>query len=209
MSEKNSVVISPIANSFNKKCPICLEKDNPECPMFALSCFHKIHLKCCDKLNSLDCPLCRAVVTNWPEDIQSNILSNIKKLEEENVQEEHENLVREYTDFVSMISNLSLRPTIQAEAILAMDYLRDSNIPQRYIPNNIEITINSGNPLPESGILFNILVMCVLNRIQQDVDLEDDFSEDENLLTSDEENPFLSENENLEEANRKIRVRRI
>ena len=66
--------------AVGNSCPICLEKDNT---MFVLSCSHHIHLECSEGLTSPKCPLCRAFVTNWPEELKEKIEKNqeMRKME--------------------------------------------------------------------------------------------------------------------------------
>lgn len=185
-------IIIPLL-SFNEKCPICLEKDGD---FFTLGCMHKIHLECCEYLNSLDCPLCRRCMQDLPECLREKITENAKKEEENRIQEEREELSRTYLHTHQSI--LVFRPTPQMEAISALDYLRENGIPMFYLPSIIEITFFGNNPLPPPGAIFQTIIGMVLDKIEKDC------TDDEGEESSDDD-CFFEE----DDVERKVRIRKI
>lgn len=192
---------------FNKKCPICLEKGGD---MFGLECLHRLHLECCKNLSSLECPLCRKIINNFPSWLNELIEKNISKNKEESDRNEFS---RTYSNFIYELSNLLIHPTPQMEVIMAVDYLRENDIPLRYIPEVVSITFFKDQPSFEVGFIFCRIVDSILEEILKDIDSveEDDLLDlsREGVLEDHPENPFLEEDNILETINRKIRVRKI
>ena len=59
---------------FNDECPICLSND--EVFHVMKPCKHQIHLDCANGLLSLNCPICRSEVKNFPSDIRQKFNEN-------------------------------------------------------------------------------------------------------------------------------------
>jgi hypothetical protein len=198
--------------TFNKKCPICLEKNGD---LFVLSCLHKIHLDCCRNLVSLKCPLCQENVKNYPENIEAEINNNSKKYKQECEEEDREQLIRSYADAYSQISNERITP--QMEIAAAVEYLRDHDIPMRFIPEKIEVTFYSNQPLPPRGMLFRTIIDTVLGYVIEKSNFEDLNSEhpssegcsDEGCSEFLEGNIFEEEDSVLESRGLNIRIRKI
>ena len=72
---------------YNRECPICAVEDDD---MFIASCNHRIHLSCSDHLKSLNCPICRKEIANFPKYVNEKIKENEKNykatIEEEDFQ---------------------------------------------------------------------------------------------------------------------------
>ena len=79
-------------------CPICMTEENKD-NLYKTSCSHYIHLDCAKQLTSLDCPICRKIVTNYPNDIVKSIEENDKLYKSELEQEDYANVV--YQEFNS------------------------------------------------------------------------------------------------------------
>lgn len=186
-------IIIPLL-AFNEKCPICLEKDGS---FFSLGCLHKIHLECCENLESLDCPLCRRRMEELPECLRERILENAKKEEENRLSEERAEIVRTYLN--AHQDMLASRPTPQMEAIGALDFLRENGIPFFFLPSIIQITLSRNAPLPPSGVIFHTILKMILEYIERECD-EGDSEEIE-----EDEECFFEE----EEIDRSIRIRRM
>ena len=67
------LVPEKVWKEFNDECPICLSDDGIFYPM---SCKHKIHLGCAKGMYSLNCPICRSQVENFPYYIYKKIKEN-------------------------------------------------------------------------------------------------------------------------------------
>lgn len=186
--------------NLNKKCPICLEKTGE---MFSLDCFHKVHLDCCLNLISFECPLCRKKINNFPDVVKEAIDKNIIKYKDQVEKEERDTILREINEnYSSVVSNLPHLPTPQLEIISALTYLIDNGIPLRYIPEVVSVTFYTGQPRPQLGFFFGVIIDLITKKINDD--LEGDYDEDD-----DDEDPFLEENITLENTMRNVRVRTL
>jgi len=94
---------------FNDKCPICLE--NKKRSFIVLQCNHKIHKKCCKRLISFECPLCRTISTTYPKSIKNKIQKNISKNKEQRQLEEE----RESEELASQIMLINIPETVVEE----------------------------------------------------------------------------------------------
>jgi len=93
-------------NVFNVDCPVCLSSDEE---MFITSCSHKIHLDCAKQLNTLECPICRKIITNYPEEISISIEENRIKYQSDVEQNDFANLMlEEMTNFIYELPNIIL-----------------------------------------------------------------------------------------------------
>lgn len=67
-------------NDTNALCPICLESDKV---LHKLNCGHYIHITCCEGMYKLECPMCRAEITNISDECKNKILKNIENDKDE------------------------------------------------------------------------------------------------------------------------------
>lgn len=200
--------------TFNKKCPICLEKNGE---LFDLSCLHKIHLGCCRSLVNLKCPLCQEIVKNYPENIKNEIENNQQKYKQECEEEDRAQLIRTYAESYSQLSNERITP--QMEIVAAVEYLRDHDIPMRFIPEKIEITFYQNQPFPPRGVLFRVIIDTVLGYVIEEYSKEDfhDLTvetsssslNETSSFENEESSPFENEDLILENRGLNIRIRRI
>lgn len=195
--------------TFNKECPICLEsedrKENGN--MLILSCLHRIHSKCSEGLTNLKCPLCQQMVINWPPKIQTKIIKNGKRVKKEVEDEEREVLIQEQQRQQEYINRLRLyiNPPPKVEIIAALEYLRDQEIPERYIPRNITIARQRNRNNMQPGVLFMTIVSQVLNKINEEIpDINENLT---NSDDSDNEDPFEFENDQLSIQNPNLNVK--
>lgn len=177
--------------SYNKKCPICLEKCGE---FFFLPCNHKLHLECCIKLTSLDCPLCRTIMSNLPDDLKTIIEDNIQKYKDETNEMERVELSNRYINAIRGF--LTFQPTPQMEAIAALDYLRENGIPLQFLPPIIEITLFNNYMI---GTFFNCIINMVISMINETISDNESDDEDEDYVWEEDE----------DEIERVIRVRKI
>jgi hypothetical protein len=179
---------------YNESCPVCLTSDDP---LHITSCLHRIHLECCKGLNTLQCPLCQQIVTNYPlyieKQIKANELQFQKKLDDED-RLEAERIERE------SVTIPKIAP--YHEVAMAIGFLINHDIPIRYIPTDIHINIYKKQPLLE-GTLYNILINYTLGKILNDIDQVLDIKEDI------EDDPFIDENEILSNVSRIFDIKEI
>jgi hypothetical protein len=70
---------------LNDTCPICLDPIKPDRHTQVLECRHLIHTNCCDGLEKLECPMCRAPMKRLPKDLADKIRANGRTYAEERV----------------------------------------------------------------------------------------------------------------------------
>lgn len=145
-------------------CPICLEKE-PE--LFKLSCNHYVHLECLRLCFKLECPLCRAVPTNLPTDVSSQINENNLKYKKEMEEEERQNIIE------NLMTQNEIFITPQQEAFLAISYLRaifiENRLPMYFIPTECIIDYYDMNFDTPIGYFFNYIVSEVMFRLNDDI----------------------------------------
>ena len=165
--------------SKNQNCPICLEDNNTT--SFLLSCFHSAHITCIEKMNSLECALCRRPMYNLPKKIRDSILKNQKDYKEEQVRQEHNELLR------------AMNAQQELEVRGALNFLMNS-LPSRYVPELVELERDEDSPCPPSGIMFSLIIEGALTRALED--MTESYGEgyenifDEEIDSEDEDNPF-------------------
>lgn len=86
-------------------CPICLEDFSNNA--FVLNCSHLIHLNCCYGLISLECPICRSDITNFPRDLENQILQNGENHRQTEMEEETQRLRQEFLNPYSLILEIT------------------------------------------------------------------------------------------------------
>jgi len=197
---------------FNEECPVCLSNIGE---MHLMSCMHRIHLDCASRLISLECPLCRSGVNNFPESIREKIITEKQKYQNELEEEDRRNLETREREIREIIGENSLyvSPPVQIEAVSAMQFLRNQGIPLSYLPTNIQISLPGDSPRPPPGTLFYAILGHVMEKIDQDLrsgeifgtPLSEPYEPEDD--SSDEENPFEWENENLSILSRSVQVR--
>jgi len=137
-------------------CPICLEQSSD---MFVLTCKHRVHLECCEGLNSHNCPICRSKIENFPQEVIQKINSNIEKYLREKEEDALEAAIELFERDITSIDSTN-------EAILfAIACLLSLGIPQELIPPaDIEIDqITMFTP----SMIFYIIVSETIIRVQE------------------------------------------
>lgn len=184
-STTTNKIATHIDFSFNEDCPICLEGSTSH-PLYITSCQHKIHLECAKGMNSDLCPICRKVITNYPEDIGNIILKNKEKNKVQTEEEERERIIQSEDISIAYRNFVIMRATQRIEVMCALTFLREHHIPIRYIPKEISIKIDRYCTLPE-GFLFETILNRIIDRIIQDSYIDDD---NDSYIDDDDENPF-------------------
>lgn len=187
--------------SFNTTCPICLDDTGS---MIILSCLHRFHEKCCENLTDLNCQLCQQHVINYPPNLKKLIEKNSAARASELVEEDRQNLLQQQETLFSRMA-IYMQPPPNIEIMSALQYLRERGVPLKYIPQNVRISVQRGQPRILPGVLFTAIVGQVMERVQKDLgngELYDD-SEDEDVEY--EEDPFSQENDELEILERSVR----
>lgn len=221
-------------SSINDICPICQEDDKSlrpgstteeghEVKWYPLSCTHRIHVHCLKGMHEtrdaklkrfiLQCPICRGNVINLPDNIRLIIEENTKRVEAENVEEEHREIMEMIHNGTAAAAD---RPPPQMELIMAMRYIYELGVPPHLIPGSITLEIDPESPLPYLGYIFQNAVAHILEHIQNtyicqccgaEVEEIDDFDDgslelddpsiDPEEEIEDEDNPFALEGEDL------------
>jgi len=156
------------------ECAVCLLEIDPK-DQLLLQCNHIFHLECIKPLVKAECPLCRANLTDLPNDIKEQIESNRRK----NLVETEEANRQELID--SIFGNAGIPTTSpQLEVIMAFQYLNDLGIPSSELPGSTTIDLDPDSPLPATGEIFTHTVRQVLDSIQTRVDdVSDSIAADE------------------------------
>lgn len=183
---------------YINKCPVCLEDEGD---MLRLSCSHYIHDECSMGLTSSTCPICRGLVDNWPDEILTQIIINEDERRQELLDEEHDVLVEENGEVANFLNEM-LHPPPQLEIISAIRFLTGTGIPYRYIPQQVNVTIDQGQPQADIGTLFSATIGQVLEQMQDDI--ASTMTDDESS-SSDNDDPFDDENQESIQLNRSIR----
>lgn len=170
--------------SYNKQCPICLEENKN---MFTLSCMHAICRGCMDGFVEFLCPLCKSQILNLPGNLVTKIKENAAKYAQEKIQEEHRELLNQET--------LRVPPFI--EVLTAIAFLRQSGIPNRFIPHLTNINIPS-NTNYQPGQLCNDFIVSFLSALQTKLGKDDDL-EPQMEEESDSVDPFNESNKELDD----------
>jgi len=157
------------------KCTICL---NNSSKLFKLDCSHSFHLNCLKDLVKLECPMCRAEITNLPDDIKNRIKDNIIKHKEEVEEQDRQEIINSLEEFDNL--------PILIEIEMARDFLINrNNLPSELFPE-IDIANSEGiNNLPR-GVVFQRIVTEVMHLIQcmtEEIDLVER-EDDEDVSTS-------------------------
>ena len=177
-------------------CIIC-SLDNP---LAELKCKHPICLICFSQINAFYCPCCRADVYNdLPLEIQQNITNNRKEYDKKTLRKETRELLEDAIKNCQLDSK-SIQNEIEKTFILLIE---NYEIPLRYIPTNIRVTIkltdeicidaneNILGVIYDKSTISKILISSICDEIKKDLDkqIESDGT-DENFK---EENLILSE----------------
>ncbi len=211
---------------LNDICPICQEDDKSLRPgstteegddvkWYPLSCMHRTHVHCLKGMNKLQCPICRGTLINLPDSIRITIEENSRRVEAENIEEEHREILDMIGNAAAAAAN---RPPPQMELVMAMRYIYELGVPPHLIPGSITLEIDPESPLPFVGYIFQNAVAHMLEYIQntyicqccgaevdpdaEDIEEEIDISgeeleQPEREFSEDEDNPFALEGEDL------------
>lgn len=189
---------------LNGDCPVCLLQLNNINNIHLTPCLHRIHLECLSGMTTLNCPLCRQPVDNYPLHISNKILDNKRKYEQQLDNEALEELHRQETEFLlnnNVESHLEKNMrTARKEAMLAVAYLYENGIPFQFIPVNITIMVTDKHSYSDFGMVFFAIIDKILNKINIEEE-NDNIEEDE-----DNDNPFFSSNYRLGTTNRIIKI---
>jgi hypothetical protein len=193
----------PTTQYLNDECPVCMEETGE---MYPLPCFHRAHLKCLSGMTKLECPYCRAYMSNLPIAIRKNIEKNGEEYKEE----VHEAERQEILELLERERTITERLPPQVELMLAMKYVFELGIPLHMIPSSVVIEIDAESPLPDPGSIFQNAVKRILTLIQTHVvyvgeEENDSFGDsdsgdtlDDDLTYSEEESLFELEGDDLQ-----------
>lgn len=203
-------------NTFNDTCPICQENDeslkpgtivseehgDKEVKWYPLPCMHRAHIHCMEGMNKLECPMCRSKIINLPDSVKLKIEENAKKLAAENL-EEQLRADREFMENLALEHHI--RPPPQMELFMALRYLFELGICPSLIPGGLTLEIDPESPLPPAGFIFQNAVANIIEHIQSRIrdrvseedDSKDGFEDDLDALSTDEEDPFQMEGDDL------------
>lgn len=136
-------------------CAICL--DNITSDGYTSPCFHHFHLGCIRKMTKSTCPCCRKELHNLPEEVVESITANNKKMRDETVIEETEDLIRsmgrslQQTDqVVSMFSDIDITPYIERVTPIIEEIMPSSSTSQNSLREPLGRRIQNHNPVVES-----------------------------------------------------------
>ena len=172
-------------------CGICLEEVDIK-ELFCLNpCSHRFHLSCIELLTKKECPSCRQEPTNLTDEIIQKIQENNSNWMRE-LQAEDEEAVRALRErYITRI------PTPEEEIQLAVETLRQSSIPLRFLPSRMEIEFsNAPGMRPPPGALATVLIKQAFLAFCMSVGKlsEEDF---ENLSSDDDNDEFSEEDRRI------------
>lgn len=183
-------------------CGICLEEDFIEKLFRFEPCNHRFHLACIELLTKKECPACRCVPINIPNEIDEKILQNNTNWTRE-LQEEDEATVRELrARYVTRI------PTPREEIELAKEVLRKSGIPLRFLPSKIDIDYPSSGPRPPPGTLAKIIIHKAFQSFYIAVSSlnEEDFESLSDSDDEDDDDDFEKEDKKIGESENPVHI---
>jgi hypothetical protein len=180
----------PDDKAFNRECPICFSEDDEDSVFLILSCLHRFHEKCLEGHTELTCPTCRQNVVNWPPRLRSKIESNNITFRNELEENDRRALIQHLSSERHRSHYIYIQPPLEVELSSALRYLRENEIPFRYIPIEINITVFSRQPQPPPGTFFHVIVDKILLRISEDVEKET--PEEQNSIYSPQEDNATS-----------------
>jgi len=196
------------AQYLNDDCPICLETKGE---MYPLPCFHRAHLECLSGMTKLECPFCRAKLSNLPLAVRTKIEKNGEDYKEQVHEEERQEIL----ELLEREGRITERIPPHVELMLAMKYVFELGIPLQMIPPSVIIELDTDSPLPDPGSIFQNAVKKILHLIETHVltkDVEEDDSsgdcdgddchdgccdDDSDCYTTDELGDITSDDESL------------
>jgi hypothetical protein len=159
---------------FNEECPICLTDEGD---MHLSPCMHRLHLTCAEGMGTLNCPLCKEIITNFPNKIKKKINANTKKYERDKIQEEHEELRQQMGGLNINQHEMDRIHSTFIEIISAFQYLQDNLIPSQYIPVETDIILPIDSPILSQGSVFTAIITNALERVMFDIENYDEYFE--------------------------------
>jgi hypothetical protein len=155
------------------KCMICYDVLS-DSPIFNFMCRHRFHKECILQCRNTLCPLCRedfAGSINMKD--AKKIKANDKKFKQDEIDEEHNNLV---SDDIrnNRLRNTLVNPRVEIEA--AFKFLSEFGIPESYFPTSFTMRAPT---LP--GILYASIVSQVMGRMSFDLESDGYYDSDEEI----------------------------
>lgn len=153
---------------MNDECPACLETieyNNIWGKRYRrLTCQHAMHEECLANLIRTDCPLCNA---NIEDELPDDILKKISQNYDEFIERRNNDILADTERHLYGDSDEHNRLPLHIEALQAIAYLRDHNIPLQCVPVKIRVIppYIDDSPLPEPGVVFEAVVGAIVERL--------------------------------------------
>lgn len=159
-------------------------------------------MECASQLIEAVCPMCRFPLTE--ADVPTDVLRSISQRKDEYRREVDANNVAETLNLLRSEARVapSRETIISTQVLNALTAVRAQNIPIRYMPTEIIVTVSPDGPLPSIGhIVAEMLVVNFITAVVADVGVVSDDDDDEDV-----EDAFDEENTHLAQTQRRIEV---
>lgn len=155
-------------------CSICLDPISNDC--IIMKCKHVLHEECMKGMTSLTCPLCRFPIeeNDIPNDLYDMLINNSNSFRDELEKEDRNALIQHLRETDNQNRTRLEDARYSFETYLALKYLKDMGIPERFIPVDINIKKKMRSPNLPQGALFSLIISFVIRRLKFDSETSSD-----------------------------------